>query len=60
MKHTGSACSDGLKIVEVQMGEEIRVKDKRKWEKEVIGSGGLWRTRKHSGEVFLFIVRFGL
>ena len=34
MKHTGSACSDGLQIVEVQMEEERRVKDKKKWERE--------------------------
>lgn len=33
MKHTGSASSDGLQVVEVQMGEEISVKDKKKWER---------------------------
>ena len=33
-KHTVSASSDGLQIVEVQMGEEISVKDKKKWEIE--------------------------
>ena len=33
-KHTVSASSDGLRIIEGEMGEEISVKDKRKWEKE--------------------------
>lgn len=33
-KHTVSASSDGLQIIEGEMGEEISVKDKRKWEKE--------------------------
>ena len=32
-KHTVSASSDGLQIIEVQMGEEISVKDKKKWER---------------------------
>lgn len=32
--HTVSASSDGLQIIEVQMGEEISVKDKKKWEWE--------------------------
>lgn len=31
-KHSVSASSTGLQIIEVQMGEEISVKDKKKWE----------------------------
>jgi mannose-1-phosphate guanylyltransferase len=31
-KHTVSASSIGLQIIEVQMGEEISVRDKKKWE----------------------------
>ena len=33
-KHTVSASSDGLQIIEVQMGEDISVKDKKKWERK--------------------------
>ena len=33
-KHTVSASSTGLQIIEVQMGEEISMKDKKKWERE--------------------------
>ena len=31
-KHTVYASSDGLQIIEVQVGEDISVKDKKKWE----------------------------
>lgn len=33
-KHTVSASSTGLQIIEVQMGEDISVKDKKKWERQ--------------------------
>ena len=33
-KHTVSASSTGLQIIEVQMGEEISVRDKKKWERK--------------------------
>ena len=33
-KHTVSASSDGLRIVEERMGEDISVKDKKKWERK--------------------------